>query len=105
MSGLVMGIILSRTFAGFVSTYWSWEGVFLSSGILTLGFALLMWHKLPNTQPQPGLTVTGIYRSLFKLARHHPHLIRRACAGVRLWHFVDGLYLNDLCLGQRALSL
>ncbi|MCO8103612.1 MFS transporter [Acinetobacter indicus] len=81
MSGLVMGIILSRTFAGFVSTYWSWEGVYLSSGILTLGFALLMWHKLPNTQPQPGLTVTGIYRSLFKLARHHPHLIRRACAG------------------------
>lgn len=80
MSGLVMGIILSRTFAGFVSTYWSWEGVYLSSGILTLGFALLMWHKLPNTQPQPGLTVTGIYRSLFKLARHHPHLIRRACA-------------------------
>lgn len=81
MSGLVMGIILSRTFAGFVSTYWSWEGVYLSSGILTLGFALLMWHKLPNTQPQPGLTVTGIYRSLFQLARHHPHLIRRACAG------------------------
>ncbi|QLB58995.1 MFS transporter [Acinetobacter indicus] len=81
MSGLVMGIILSRTFAGFVSTYWSWEGVYLSSGILTLGFALLMWHKLPNTQPQPGLTVMGIYRSLFKLAQHHPHLIRRACAG------------------------
>ncbi len=81
MSGLVMGIILSRTFAGFVSTYWSWEGVFLSSGILTLGFALLMWHKLPNIQPQPGLTVMGIYRSLFKLARHHPHLIRRVCAG------------------------
>ena len=81
MSGLVMGIILSRTFAGFVSTYWSWEGVYLSSGILTLGFALLMWHKLPNTEPQSGLTVMGIYRSLFKLARHHPHLIRRACAG------------------------
>ncbi|WP_104510058.1 MFS transporter [Acinetobacter indicus] len=81
MSGLVMGIILSRTFAGFVSTYWSWEGVYLSSGILTLGFALLMWYKLPNTEPQSGLTVTGIYRSLFKLAQHHPHLIRRACAG------------------------
>ncbi|QOW53373.1 MULTISPECIES: MFS transporter [Acinetobacter] len=81
MSGLVMGIILSRTFAGFVSTYWSWEGVYLSSGILTLGFALLMWHKLPNTEPQSGLTVMGICRSLFKLAQHHPHLIRRACAG------------------------
>lgn len=81
MSGLVMGIILSRTFAGFVSTYWSWEGVYLSSGMLTLGFALLMWHKLPDTQPQSGLSVIGIYRSLFQLAKHHPHLIRRACAG------------------------
>ncbi|MGX5699316.1 MFS transporter [Acinetobacter kookii] len=81
MSGLVMGIILSRTFAGFVSTYWSWEGVYLSSGIITLMFAIVMWKKLPNTQPQTGLTVGSIYRSLFVLARSNPHLIRRACAG------------------------
>ncbi|MGC3819147.1 MFS transporter [Acinetobacter sp. G11] len=81
MSGLVMGIILSRTFAGFVSTYWSWEGVYLSSGIITLLFAMVMWKKLPNTQPQTGLTVGSIYRSLFVLARSNPHLIRRACAG------------------------
>ena len=81
MSGLVMGIILSRTFAGFVSTYWSWEGVYLSSGIITLMFAIVMWKKLPNTEPQTGLTVGSIYRSLFVLARSNPHLIRRACAG------------------------
>ncbi|MGD9697792.1 MFS transporter [Acinetobacter sp.] len=81
MSGLVMGIILSRTFAGFVSTYWSWEGVYLSSGVITLLFAVVMWKKLPNTQPQTGLTISSIYRSLFTLARNNPHLIRRACAG------------------------
>ena len=81
MSGLVMGIILSRTFAGFVSTYWSWEGVYLSSGIITLMFAIVMWKKLPNTEPQTGLTISSIYRSLFVLARNNPHLIRRACAG------------------------
>ncbi|KGT48958.1 MULTISPECIES: MFS transporter [Acinetobacter] len=81
MSGLVMGIILSRTFAGFVSTYWSWEGVYLSSGIITLLFAVLMWKKLPDTQPQAGLTIGAIYKSLFTLAKNHPHLIRRACAG------------------------
>ena len=57
MSGLVMGIILSRTFAGFVSTYWSWEGVYLSSGVITLLFAILMWQKLPNTQAQSGLNI------------------------------------------------
>lgn len=81
MSGLVMGIILSRTFAGFVSTYWSWEGVYLSSGVITLLFAILMWQKLPNTQAQSGLNIASIYQSLFSIARSNPHLIRRACAG------------------------
>lgn len=81
MSGLVMGIILSRTFAGFVSTYWSWESVYLSSGVITLLFAILMWRRLPDTQAQSGLNITSIYQSLFSIARKNPHLIRRACAG------------------------
>lgn len=81
MSGLVMGIILSRTFAGFVSTYWSWEGVYFSSGIITLLFAVLMWKKLPNTTPQANVTVKSIYFSLWHIAKNNPHLIRRACAG------------------------
>ena len=81
MSGLVMGIILSRAFAGFVSTFWSWNGVYLSSGILTLCFALLMWKKLPNTQAQSHLKILQIYLSLWDIAKANPHLIRRACAG------------------------
>ena len=81
MSGLVMGIILSRTYAGFVSTFWSWQMVYFSSGIATLLFALLMWNKLPTTKPNTQMTVAKIYRSLFQLAASEPHLIRRACAG------------------------
>lgn len=81
MSGLVMGIILSRTYAGFISTFSSWNMVYFSSGIATLLFALLMWNKLPETKPNTQLTVANIYRSLFQLALDEPHLIRRACAG------------------------
>jgi predicted MFS family arabinose efflux permease len=40
-----------------------------------------MWKKLPDTQPQAGLTIGSIYRSLFVIAKQNPHLIRRACAG------------------------
>ncbi|WP_347463767.1 MFS transporter [Acinetobacter thermotolerans] len=94
MSGLVMGIILSRTFAGFVSTYWSWEGVYLSSGIITLLFAVLMWNKLPNTQPQAGLTIGTIYKSLFTLAKNHPHLIRRACAGALAFGILSMIFTS-----------
>lgn len=81
MSGLVMGIILSRTYAGFVSSYWSWHMVYFSSGLITLAFAALMWFKLPNTQANKELTVTKTYLSLIHLASRQPHLIRRACAG------------------------
>ena len=83
MSGLVMGIILSRTFAGFVSTYWSWEAVYFSSGIITLLFAGLMWTKLPSTAANKNLTVAGIYRSLIQLALTQPYLIHsaRRCIG------------------------
>ncbi|WP_347456782.1 MFS transporter [Acinetobacter sp. ANC 7454] len=94
MSGLVMGIILSRTFAGFVSTYWSWEGVYLTSGIITLLFAVLMWNKLPNTQPQAGLTIGTIYKSLFTLAKNHPHLIRRACAGALAFGILSMIFTS-----------
>ncbi|ATO21097.1 MFS transporter [Acinetobacter sp. LoGeW2-3] len=94
MSGLVMGIILSRTFAGFVSTYWTWEGVYLSSGIITLLFAILMWKKLPDTQPQVGLTIGGIYRSLFFIARQNPHLIRRACAGALAFGILSMIFTS-----------
>ncbi len=81
MSGLVMGIILSRTFAGLISTLFSWHWVYFSSGIATLLFAVLMWKKLPATTPNPALNMRSIYASLWTLARTEPHLIRRACAG------------------------
>ncbi|ANF81479.1 MFS transporter [Acinetobacter sp. NCu2D-2] len=94
MSGLVLGIILSRTFAGFVSTYWSWNMVYLSSGIITLLFATLMWKKLPNTSNQSNLSVIGIYQSLFQLARHHPHLIRRAVAGALAFGILSMIFTS-----------
>ena len=81
MSGLVMGIILSRTFAGSVSSLFSWSMVYVLSGCITLLFALLMWTKLPNTAAHPNLNMAQIYSSLWALARKEPHLIRRACAG------------------------
>lgn len=78
MSGLVMGIILSRTFAGFVSTYWSWQGVYLISSVVTLLFAMLMWKKLPSSQPSTGLAIVQIYRSMFQITLQYPNLIRLA---------------------------
>ena len=102
MSGLVMGIILSRTFAGFVSTYWSWEAVYFSSGIITLLFAGLMWTKLPSTAANKNLTVAGIYRSLIQLAVTQPYLIHSVRRCIGFCHFVLGFACMTFVLANSS---
>lgn len=81
MSGLFLGILLARSVAGLLSTIWSWHAVYLLSGLLILTFAAVMWLKLPDARKSHQLTVLQIYRSLFSLATHQPHLLRRGLAG------------------------
>ncbi|OJU63799.1 MAG: MFS transporter, partial [Acinetobacter sp. 39-4] len=81
MSGLFLGILLARSVAGLLSTIWSWHAIYLLSGLLILAFAVVMWSKLPDARKSHQLTVLQIYRSLFSLAMHQPHLLRRGLAG------------------------
>ncbi|MCR4531955.1 MFS transporter [Acinetobacter venetianus] len=81
MSGLFLGILLARSIAGLLSTVWSWHAIYLISGILILVCALIMWLKLPTTKNEKKINILQIYRSLFTLATHQPHLLRRGLAG------------------------
>lgn len=81
MSGLFLGILLARSIAGLLSTLWSWHAVYLLSGLLVLIFAVVMWLKLPISKNSHQLTILQIYRSLFSLGFHQPHLLRRGLAG------------------------
>lgn len=81
MSGLFLGILLARSVAGLLSTLWSWHAIYLLSGLTILGFALMMWFKLPVSRKSHQLTVLQIYRSLFSIAVQQPHLLRRGLAG------------------------
>lgn len=81
MSGLFLGILLARSIAGLLSTVWSWHAVYLISGIVILVFAWGMWVKLPVARKSHQLNILQIYGSLFSLAVHQPHLLRRGFAG------------------------
>ncbi len=81
MSGLFLGILLARSIAGLLSTLWSWHAVYLLSGGLILACAIMMWLKLPVSRNTHHMTLIQIYRSLFTLATHQPHLLRRGLAG------------------------
>ncbi|WP_288491822.1 MFS transporter [uncultured Acinetobacter sp.] len=81
MSGLFMGILLARSVAGLISTLWSWHAVYLLSGGLVLIFAIVVWFRLPEAHRSGQIKLWQIYVSLFTLATHEPHLIRRGIVG------------------------
>lgn len=76
-----MGILLARSVAGLISTLWSWHAVYLLSGGLILIFAIVVWFRLPEAHRSGQIKLWQIYVSLFTLATHEPHLIRRGIVG------------------------
>jgi predicted MFS family arabinose efflux permease len=79
MTGLLLGILLARTFAGWVSNLGGWRSVFLIAAIVNAAFAPLIWRYMPKLPPKQNLGYGSAMRSLWTLFRTQP-LLRESCA-------------------------
>jgi len=79
MSGLLTGILLSRTLAGIVSSVAGWRAMFWVAVPLALLGAVLMARRLPAHHPARKLRYGDLLGSLIHLWRNEP-LLRRAAA-------------------------
>ncbi len=77
MSGLLMGIMLSRPTASFLAHYGNWRLVFGLSGGLMFALALVLSFALPTFPRRSELTYGKILRSLGPLLVNVPELRRR----------------------------
>ena len=78
MSGLLIGIMLSRPAASLVDDLWGWKAIFyVAAGFMALIGIALAW-SLPPRRPQSGEPYLKLLASMVRLYRNTPVLRRRA---------------------------
>lgn len=83
-SGLLLGILLARTFSGVVASYLGWRSVYWIAASAMLALLILLRARLPKLTPQNSLTWPALMRSLVTLVRDHAGLRESALLGSSL---------------------
>jgi predicted MFS family arabinose efflux permease len=78
MTGLLLGILLARTFAGWVSAIHGWRWVFVVAAVMNASFVPLMGRVMPKLPPKQELRYSDAMKSLWTLFRTQP-LLRESC--------------------------
>jgi predicted MFS family arabinose efflux permease len=78
MTGLLLGILLARTFSGWVSHIHGWRWVFVVAAVMNASFVPLLWKVMPKLPPKQKLSYGDAMRSLWTLFRTQP-LLRESC--------------------------
>lgn len=85
MTGLLLGILLSRTLSGFIGSIFGWRSVFALSSGLMLAMAAVMVRILPRSEPSFSGSYLKLMGSLFDLARSERVLRQSALIGACLF--------------------
>lgn len=78
MTGLLLGILLSRVVSGFVAEHLGWRSVFVGAGAGLAVIAATLWRCLPNFEPTTTVRYGALLESMLALWRRHASLRRAA---------------------------
>jgi predicted MFS family arabinose efflux permease len=80
MTGLLMGILLSRVVSGFVAEHWGWRSVFVAASVSVVALAVVMARGLPRFAPTSQVSYPALLQSLVALWLQYPKLRMAALA-------------------------
>jgi predicted MFS family arabinose efflux permease len=81
MTGLLLGILLARTFAGWVSRISGWQSVFVVAAVVNAAFVPLLWKVMPKLPPKQKLRYSDAMKSLWTLFKTQPLLRESSVLG------------------------
>lgn len=74
MSGLLIGILLSRSFSGFIGAWLGWRAMFWIAAVITSVLLVAMSMIFPKAEPQFSGTYGSLVKSLVTLVKREPIL-------------------------------
>lgn len=81
MTGLLLGILLARTFSGWVSGIHGWRWVFVVAAVMNAAFVPLIRRVMPKLPPKESLRYSDAMKSLWTLFRTQPLLRESSLIG------------------------
>jgi predicted MFS family arabinose efflux permease len=81
MSGVLIGILASRTLSGLIAELGGWRLVFVVAAVAMFALALLLRFALPVVEPTERLRYRELLRSVLTLIREEPVLRQRMALG------------------------
>lgn len=81
MSGLLIGILCSRTISGFVGAHLGWRAMFMIAAGLMLVLWVALFYLLPEVRPQFAGNYKALMKSLVHLFKTEPKLRLAAARG------------------------
>jgi predicted MFS family arabinose efflux permease len=97
MSGLLIGILLSRTLSGLVGAWLGWRGMFWVAAGITFSLLLIIRLTFPLSKPDFRGSYGSLMRSLISLAREQP-VLREAAAINALGFATFGMFWTTMVL-------
>ncbi|GGB09995.1 MFS transporter [Puia dinghuensis] len=97
MSGLLIGILLSRTLSGFVGRWLGWRGMFWVASVISFSLLIIIRYSFPPSRPNFTGSYASLMRSLVTLAREQP-VLREAAAINALGFATFGMFWTTMVL-------
>jgi predicted MFS family arabinose efflux permease len=80
-SGILLGVLLARTFSGFVGTHLGWRAVYVIAAVMIFLVCVFVQFFLPRSEPTTRLPYLELLKSTVRLVREHPALRESALFG------------------------